>query len=165
VDSFLPKLRLDLSNLYVYLEFCDNYFYDDCRSDFLCFSDSSHQSILKKLDEPFFPLADYFFSLISNLLDSASLAYDQYMNIIHRYFYSSPHLPPCFQKKLYLDLIGHGMTGSAISSTFGFEDLSRDVLSVILSYMDFNSARNMLLVNNMFYFGLRDYLTCCHECL
>jgi hypothetical protein len=51
----------------------------------------------------------------------------------------------------------------AISSTFDFEGLSRAVLSVILSYVDINSVQNMLLVSNLFYFGIRDCLTHCHE--
>jgi hypothetical protein len=51
-----------------------------------------------------------------------------------------------------------------ISSTFGFEDLSQDMLSVILSYtMDIHSAQTILLVNNLFYFGTRDCLSHCRE--
>ena len=50
-----------------------------------------------------------------------------------------------------------------ISSTFGFEDLSQDMLSVILSCIDTSSARNILLVSNKVYFGTRDCLSHCHE--
>ena len=165
VDSFLPKLISDFSDLYVYLELCDNYFYNGYHSNLLYFSDDPHRISLNKLDETSFPLVDYFFTLLYDLLSSASLTHGQYMDMIHRHLYASPHLPPRFrnnpyQKKLYpLDLIKRDMAAPAISSTFAFEDLSQDVLSVILSYADVSSARNMLLVGNSFYFGTRACLT------
>jgi hypothetical protein len=84
--------------------------------------------------------------------------------MIHRHFYTPTSHSLRFQKKLYPDLIVCGdMINSAISSTFGFEGLSQKVLSVILSYVDIRSARNMLPVSNLFYFGIRDCLTHCHK--
>jgi hypothetical protein len=80
------------------------------------------------------------------------------MSIIHRHFYSPT------QNKLYpLDLIVRNMATPVVSSIFGFEDLPQDVFSVILSYMDISSVRTMLPVSNVFYFKIRDSLTCCHE--
>jgi hypothetical protein len=174
VDLFLPKLIPDFptSDPYVFLELCDNYFYKGYRSNVLCFSDGLHRVSLDKLDESSFPLADYFFTLLYDLLSSASLTQSEYMDIIRRHIYESPHLPPHFrnklyQKKLYLDLIVRGMAAPDIPSIFAFEDFSPDVFSVILSYvdMDINSARNMLLASNVFYFGTRGYLTHYRECL
>jgi hypothetical protein len=92
------------------------------------------------LDETSFPPAGYFFSFLSNLLSLACLIHGQYIDIIHRHFYSSIFLTFRFQKKLYPYLIGRSMTALTISSTFAFEDLSQDVLSVILSYVDISSA-------------------------
>jgi len=89
------------------------------------------------------------------------------MDMIHRHFYSFTSLPPRFQKKLYSldphDLIVRNRAAPAISSTFAYEDLPQDVFSIILSYADISSARNMLPASNVFYFGTRDCLTCCHK--
>jgi hypothetical protein len=142
----------------------DNYIYNGSHSRLLYLSDSLHRISLRNLDEAPFPPVGYFFTLFHNLLGSTFLTYGQCMEIVRRHFYTYSLLPPRFQKKLYLlDLIERDMTSSAISSTFGFENLSQDVLSVILGYADINSARNMLLVSNLFYFGARDCLTHCHE--
>jgi hypothetical protein len=163
VARFLPELRSDLSDLHVYLELCDIYFYSGYDSYSLYFSEDPHQASSEKLDGASFPPVSYFFSLISNLLGSASLTYDQYMDVIHRHFYSSISIPLRFQKKLYPCLIERDIIAPVIPSSFAFEDLSQDVLSVILSYVDINSAQNILLVSNVFYFGTRESLTHCHE--
>jgi hypothetical protein len=153
VDSFLSRLISSFDPC-VYLELCDSCLYNGHRLNALYFPDRPHENTLRNLDETSFPPAGFFFALVTDLLDLASLTYSQYMDII-RHFYTSTFLHPRFQKKLYSDLID-----PAISSTFGFESLSQDVLSIILSYvnMDIRSARNMLLVSNAFYFGTRNYL-------
>jgi hypothetical protein len=149
-------------DLHIYLEFCNHYLYYGKHSNVLCFLNGPHQVSLMSLDETSFPPVGYFFSLVSNLLGSAFLTHSQHMDIIHHYFYKSTSLPPHFQNKLYPDLIECDLTGSANSSTFAFEDLSQDVISIILSYVNVSSARNMLLASNMFYFKTCDYLTHCH---
>jgi hypothetical protein len=161
VVHFLPMLISDFSDLYIYLELCVSCFYHDYRSNGLYFSDDSYMISSEKLDEPSFPPFDYFFTLFHNLLGSIFLTYGQYMDMIRRYFYSSTFLslPPRFQKKLYpLDLIERDMIAPAISSIFTFENLSQNVLSVIQSYSNIRSARNMLLISNAFYFGTRGCL-------
>jgi hypothetical protein len=163
VESFLPVL-ISSFDFHVCLKLCDSYFYNDYCSDLLYFSDVSPRLSLKKLDDASFPPVRYFFALISNLLGSASLTYGQYMKIIHRYFYLSISPPLHLQKKLYpLELIERDMLYPGFSSTFGFEALSQDILSVILSYVNVSSVRNTLLVSNVFYFRTRDCLTRCHE--
>ena len=97
------------------------------------------------------------------LLNLAPLTYGQYMSIIQHHFYPSTSQPLHFQKKLYPldphDLIVRNMAAPVVSSTFGFEDLPQDVISVILSYMDISSTRTMLPASNVFYFRTRDCLT------
>jgi hypothetical protein len=116
------------------------------------------------LDETSFPPVGYFFSLLCVLLELAPLTHNQYMGMIQHYFYSFPLLSLRFQMKLYPDLIERGdMTDSVIPSSFGSENLSQDMLSVILSYADIRSTRNMLFVSNLFYFETRDCLAHCYE--
>jgi hypothetical protein len=158
VARFLPDLISSFTDIHVYFELCDSHFYHGHHSSRHYVSDDPHRDPWMRLNETSFPPAGYFFGLVCMVLDLVPLTYDQYLSIIHRHFYSPT------QNKLYpLDLIVRNMATPVVSSIFGFEDLPQDVFSVILSYMDISSVRTMLPVSNVFYFKIRDSLTCCHE--